>query len=94
MNQKALQQMMAQAQKMQAQVQKAQAELGNESVEGNAGSYISVTMNGHKEIKAIKIAPDVVDPEDVETLQELIMSAIADATAKANARCLTRAWAR
>jgi DNA-binding protein YbaB len=40
-------------------------------------------MNGHREIRAIKIAPDVVDPEDIETLQDLIMTAINDATKKA-----------
>jgi DNA-binding YbaB/EbfC family protein len=80
MNPRQLQQM---AQQMQKQMAKIQEELSNEFVEGSAGSYVTVTMNGHREIRAIKIAPDVVDPEDIETLQDLIMTAINDATKKA-----------
>jgi hypothetical protein len=52
-------------------------------VEGTAGSYITVTMNGHREIQSITIAPEVVDPEDVDTLQDLIVAAIQDASKKA-----------
>ena len=44
---------------------------------------MTVTMNGHREIKSIKLAPEVVDPDDVETLQDLIVAAIADASKKA-----------
>jgi len=44
---------------------------------------VTVTMNGHREVRAIKLAPEVVDPEDIETLQDLIMTAISDATKKA-----------
>lgn len=80
MNQRQLQQM---AQQMQRQMAKIQEELGNEFVEGKAGSYVTVTMNGHKEVTAISIAPDVIDPEDADTLQDLILSAINDAAAKA-----------
>lgn len=80
MNPKQLQQMAAQ---MQRQMAKIQEELGNETVEGKAGSYVTVTMNGHREVKAITIAPEVIDPEDVDTLQDLILSAINDASAKA-----------
>ena len=80
-----MQQMMQQAQKMQQQLAKIQEELGNESVEGTAGSYVTVTMNGHREIQAIKLDPAVVDPEDIDTLQDLIMSAINDASKKAQA---------
>ncbi len=82
MNPKQLQQM---AQQMQRQMQKIQEELGNTNVEGNAGSYVSVTMNGHREIQSIKLAPEVVDPEDIETLQDLIMAAISDGSKKAQA---------
>ncbi|MFN8501924.1 YbaB/EbfC family nucleoid-associated protein [Kouleothrix sp.] len=82
MNPRQLQQM---AQQMQKQMAKIQEELGNATVEGNAGSYVSVTMNGHREILSIKIAPDVVDPEDVDTLQDLIVTAVKDASAKAQA---------
>lgn len=80
MNPKQLQQMAAQ---MQRQIAKIQEELGNETVEGKAGSYITVTMNGHREVKGITIAPEVIDPEDPDTLQDLILSAINDASAKA-----------
>ena len=65
MNPRQLQQM---AQQMQRQMAKIQEELGSEMVEGSAGSYISVTMNGHREIQSIRLAPEVVDPEDIETI--------------------------
>jgi DNA-binding YbaB/EbfC family protein len=80
MNPRQLQQM---AQQMQKQMAKIQEELGNEIVEGTAGSYITVKMNGHREIQSITLAPEVVDPEDVETLQDLIVAAIQDASKKA-----------
>jgi hypothetical protein len=80
MNSKQLQQM---AQQMQRQMMKIQEELGQTMVEGTAGSYITVTMNGHREIQSITIAPEVVDPEDVDTLQDLIVAAIQDASKKA-----------
>ena len=80
MNPKQLQQMAAQ---MQRQMAKIQEELGGEMVEGTAGSYVSVTMNGHREIQSIKLAPEVVDPEDIETLQDLLVAAIQDANKKA-----------
>src|SRR5919205_1839816 len=78
-----MQQMLQQAQKMQQQMAKIQEELGNEIVEGSAGSYVSVTMNGHREIQSIKLAPEVVDPDDIDTLQDLIVAAIQDANKKA-----------
>jgi DNA-binding YbaB/EbfC family protein len=80
MNPRQLQQM---AQQMQRQMLKIQEELANETVEGTAGSYVSVTMNGHRELKSIRLAPEVVDPDDIETLQDLIVAAINDATKKA-----------
>jgi DNA-binding YbaB/EbfC family protein len=78
-----MQQMLQQAQKMQQQMAKIQEELGNEIIEGSAGSYVSVTMNGHRDLLSVKLAPEVVDPEDVETLQDLIVAAINDASKKA-----------
>jgi DNA-binding YbaB/EbfC family protein len=76
--------MMNQLQQMQKKMMQAQEELGNATVEGSAGGgVITVTMNGHREIKAIQIAPDVVDPEDIEMLQDMLMAAIADASKKA-----------
>ena len=80
MNPRQLQQM---AQQMQRQMQKIQEELANETVEGSAGSYVSVTMNGHRELQAIRLSPEVVDPDDIETLQDLIVAAINDASKKA-----------
>jgi nucleoid-associated protein EbfC len=80
MNPKQLQQM---AQQMQRQMAKIQEELASEIVEGTAGSYVTVTMNGHREIRSVRLSPEVVDPEEIETLQDLIVAAIEDASKKA-----------
>lgn len=81
MNQRQLQQMAAQ---MQRQMQKIQEELAVTMVEGTAaGGSIVVTMNGQREVKGIKLAAEVVDPEDVEMLQDLLLVAINDAAKKA-----------
>lgn len=73
---------LAQAQEMLA---KAQAELAAKTVEGSAGGgAVRVTMSGEQKIVAINLEPEVVDPDDVEMLQDLIMAAIADASEKAN----------
>lgn len=75
--------MMNQLQQMQKKMMQAQEELGNTNIEGSAGGgVVTVTMNGHREVKAITISPDVVDPEDVEMLQDMIMAAINDASKK------------
>ena len=83
MNQRQLQQMAQQMQQMQRKMEKVQEELANETVEGSAGSYVSVTMNGHRDLLSIKLAPEVVDSDDIETLQDLIVAAINDASKKA-----------
>jgi nucleoid-associated protein EbfC len=71
------------AQRMQADMAKAQAELGEAAVEGSAGGgAVKVTLTGTQEIKAIVIAKDAVDPDDVETLQDLVLAAFKDAHAK------------
>ena len=71
-------------QQMQQRLMKAQEELANETVEGTAGGgAVTITMNGHKHVQSVKIDPAAVDPEDVETLEEMILSAIGDASAKA-----------
>ena len=73
---------LAQAQEMLA---KAQAELAATSVEGSAGGgAVRVTMSGEQKITGITLSPDVVDPEDVEMLQDLIMAAVSDASEKAS----------
>lgn len=74
---------LAQAQEM---LTKAQQELAERTVEGTAGGgTVTVTMSGDQKIKGIELAPEVVDPEDVEMLQDLIMAAISDASEKASA---------
>lgn len=76
--------MMQQLQQMQTKLVKAQEELGNTEVEGTAGGgAVKVTMNGHRELRGLEIAPEAVDPEDVETLQEMIVAAFNDASKKA-----------
>ena len=73
---------LARAQEMLA---KAQEEVANSSVEGTAGGgAVRVQMSGDQKITSITILPDVVDPEDVEMLQDLIMAAIGDASERAN----------
>ncbi|MFP4437432.1 MAG: YbaB/EbfC family nucleoid-associated protein [Chloroflexaceae bacterium] len=81
MNPRQLQQM---AQQMQRQMQQIQEELGTTMVEGSAGGgAITITMNGHREVQAVAISPEVIDPDDVEMLQDLLVAAISDATKKA-----------
>ena len=64
---------------------KAQQELAATSVEGTAGGgAVRITMSGEQRVTAIALEPEVVDPNDVEMLQDLIMAAIADASEKAN----------
>ncbi len=77
------QQMMRQLEAMQRKLEQAQAQLGEETVEGTAGGgAVTVTMTGHHEIRAVKISKEAVDPEDVETLEDLVLSALNDATKK------------
>lgn len=76
--------MMNQLQQMQKKLVQAQEELGTAIIEGTAGGgVVTVQMNGHRELTAIKLDPSVVDPEDVEMLQDMLMAAIADASKKA-----------
>ncbi len=76
--------MMQQAQKLQAQLAKAQEELASLTVEASSGGgAVTVTMNGQQQIQAVKISPEVVDPEDVEMLQDMVFTAVREAQAKA-----------
>ncbi len=76
--------MMAQLQQMQNKLMKAQEELATLTVEGSAGGgAVKITMNGHRELRDIQILPDAVDPDDVETLQDMITAAFNDASKKA-----------
>jgi nucleoid-associated protein EbfC len=75
-----MQQLMKQAQKMQEQLQVAQAELAAAEVTGTAGGgLVTVTLTGGGEITAVRIDPRAVDPDDVETLQDLVVAAARDA---------------
>ncbi|MDD4843689.1 MAG: YbaB/EbfC family nucleoid-associated protein [Anaerotignum sp.] len=72
--------LMKQAQKMQKQMQEKQEELGEKTLEmTSGGGAVKVVITGKKEIKELKLNPDVVDPEDVEMLEDLIMSAVNEA---------------
>jgi nucleoid-associated protein EbfC len=72
--------LLAQAQQMQQQLMEAQESLAVAEVHGQAGGgLVQVTMKGSGEITAVAIDPKVVDPEDVETLQDLVVGAVKDA---------------
>ena len=73
--------LLAQAQQVQQQLMEAQEALANAEVQGQAGGgLVQVTSKGSGEIVAVRIDPKVVDPDDVETLQDLIVGALADAS--------------
>ncbi len=74
---------MRQAQELQAKLAKAQEELNNTTLEVNSGgSAVKVTINGQQEIKSIKISPEVIDPNDVQFLEDLVLTAVNEALAK------------
>lgn len=75
--------LLAQAQQMQEQLEAAQQEIVNSTVVGEApGGLVKVTMAGSGQVHDIEIDPKVVDPEDVETLQDLVIGALAEASRK------------
>lgn len=79
-----MQQLMRQAQKMQQDMEKAQQELGEIQIEASAGGgMVSCTVTGLKEIVSIKINPEIVDPEDIEMLEDTVTAAVKEAMAKA-----------
>lgn len=66
-----------QAQRMQGQIQKVQANVGEKRVEASAGGgVVTAVVNGNSELLEIKINPEVVDPNDIEMLQDLIVGAV------------------
>ncbi|MDH3890580.1 MAG: YbaB/EbfC family nucleoid-associated protein [candidate division Zixibacteria bacterium] len=76
--------MMKQVQQMQAKMEAIQAELEQTEVEGTAGGgMVKVVANGKQDIVSVTIDPEVVDPDDVEMLQDLILAAISQARTKA-----------
>ena len=81
------------AQQMQAEMARAQAELAQLTVEGTAGGgAVKVVATGQQEIVSITIDPEVVDPEDVEMLQDLVLAAVTDALDPVARRPARSAW--
>jgi DNA-binding YbaB/EbfC family protein len=83
--------MMAQVKKMQQEMVKAQEELANTIVTGTAaGGTVTVEMTCDQRMKSIKIGKDAVDPDDIETLEDLVTVAVNDALTKANEKAQQR----
>jgi DNA-binding YbaB/EbfC family protein len=81
---KGVHEIMRQAQKLQAQIAKVQEDLEEKRVEGTAGGGMVVaTANGKQEIMSIKIDPEVINPDDVEMLEDLIVAAVNQARERA-----------
>ena len=77
---KNLGQILKQAQKVQAQIAKTQKELEQKTVEASAGGgMVTAVANGSNQVVSIKIEPDVVDPNDIEMLQDLVIAAVTEA---------------
>jgi len=75
-----MQQLMKQAQKMQKQMADMQDNLADKTMEvSSGGGAVKVTVSGEKKILDLQISPDVVDPDDVEMLQDLVLSAVNEA---------------
>ena len=84
-NQKQINQMMKQVQKMQADMAAAQESLADATVEGSAGGgMVKVIVTGTGEVQSVQIDPDVVDPDDVEMLEDLVLAAVSDGLRRAN----------
>lgn len=77
--------MMKQAQKMQKEMMKLQEEIEQRTVEASSGGgAVTVVITGKKEIKSIILNPEIVDPDDIEMLQDLIMAAVNEAIRQAD----------
>ena len=75
--------MLKQAQKLQSQMMKMQKELEDKTVEGSAGGgMVKATVNGKNQVLDISIEKEVVDPEDIDMLQDMVMAAVNDALTK------------
>lgn len=76
--------MLKQLQQMQAKMMKVQEELGEKTVTGTAGGgVVEVVANGHQKVISVTIKPEVVDPADVDMLQDLVLAGVNDAMDKA-----------
>jgi DNA-binding YbaB/EbfC family protein len=76
--------MLRQAQELQAKLVKAQQELAEATVEGSSGGgAVKVTVTGQQKILSVKIAPEAINPDDAELLEDLVLTAVSEAMAKA-----------
>ncbi len=76
--------LMKQAQQFQTKMAKLQEELGQKTVEASSGGgMVTVVVNGQQEIVSIRIDPEVIDPDDVDMLQDLILAAVNDGLTRA-----------
>ena len=79
-NRRNVNKMMQQVQQMQAEMQKAQEDLATETVTASAGGgAVKATMTGNLELVELQIDPEVLDPEDVEMLQDMVLAAVNEA---------------
>ena len=79
-----IQKMLKEAQELQKSLMQAQTELGKVDVKGiSGGGLVEVLMTAHGEVKDLKIKKEAIDPSDIETLEDLILSAFRDASTKA-----------
>jgi nucleoid-associated protein EbfC len=76
-------QLAKQMQQMQARLAKIQEELGEETVEASVGGgVVTIVTTGHQHVESVKIDPEALDPEDVETIQDLMVAAFNEALKK------------
>lgn len=81
-----MQAMLKQAQAMQAAMEKDKEEIAEQEITGTAGGEaVTIVMSGDQKVKSVKIKPEVVDPDDVEMLEDLILAALNDAKEKCEA---------
>jgi DNA-binding YbaB/EbfC family protein len=75
--------MLNQARQLKSKLDKAQKELGNTIIEASSGKgAVKVTINGQQQVQSIKISPEVMDPNRVEHLEELVLKAVSEAITK------------
>ena len=78
--------MMARLQQMQERALKAQQQLNEQTVDGSAGGgAVAITVTGGLKVQSLKIAPEVVDPDDIEMLEDLVTAAVNEALQKVQA---------
>ncbi len=75
--------MMNQVQKLQEKLAEAQQELSNTTIEASSGGgAVKVTIDGQQKIQSVKISPEVINPDDVELLEDLVLTAVREAISK------------